>query len=775
MQHTRKLLTFPTMGVALLASFGIGLATIIVITVAFQRATDQLESRLSNERGRLVISEQLVNGILNMELLFSQIRLADSEPGYVRHMGQIEQVALSIDQQLHLLEHGGTMRHALGLNIYGIDEMVRTVSYSPGQRKAETPPLEVIEIAPLVQSSRVKALQLVALLRQRDACPADGAACRRLATEQISLMGKELPSFFYRMGENANRNFYEGLQTLDSLEVELQSQVSRLRLIQGLLIGLVGLSALGMAAFFVKRMGLTQNKLREAITKTEEASQAKTRFLATMSHEIRTPMNGILGMAQVLQTPGLDDKQRLAYVNMLTQSGQTLLRLLNDILDLSRVEAGKLELHPEPTAPNALCAEVVGLFSMQAESKGLTLSLSSSVGDDELVLIDPIRTRQMLSNLLSNAIKFTVQGSVTVELMFGPTGPSTDVLECRVTDTGIGVPADKLDQLFEAFSQVDDSTTRKYTGSGLGLSIVRRLAEQMGGNVTVSSSLGRGSQFSFSIQAPRVSNTLHTAAAAPSVWTITKPEEKKTDIPAFNAHVLIAEDNIINQAVLKHMLQAMGVSWVLAQNGQEALDICVHATNIDLVLMDMQMPVMGGVDAVKNIRQWERDHGRPRWPVVACTANAFDDDRKACFEAGMDDVLVKPVERLQLINMLKKWLPQKCQVSQHGDLQPKPSATADMTAVRFALDRLMPLLADQMFDAVSAFDPLQQACAGTTLEPGLQSVAQHMSALNLAAADLALRNWCEANGLQVTPGKTDHTVEGAHGPQTREPAENTGH
>ena len=386
----------------------------------------------------------------------------------------------------------------------------------------------------------------------------------------------------------------------------------------------------------------------------EAASRSKSEFLATMSHEIRTPMNGILGMAQMLQQPTMEAPARQEAALVIVQSGQTLLTLLNDILDLSKVEAGKFELIPVPCQPLQLVREMENLFSSSARSQGLRLLSGWGGPASATYTADATRLRQMLSNLVDNAIKFTPRGEVRIEAFEVSPAPShggAAVLEFAVTDTGIGLSQEQSARLFMPFSQADNSTTREYGGSGLGLSIVRRLARLMGGDAGVQSQPGQGARFWFrvqvqvqgqeaALQASAVAAAAPAAALAPLAFA------------AQGATVLVAEDNAINRTVITAMLESIGVASVLAEDGQQAAQalaqLVERGTPPALVLMDMQMPVLDGLAATERIRAWEKEHQLPRVPIVALTANAYAEDRARCLSAGMDDFLAKPVNLVQL-------------------------------------------------------------------------------------------------------------------------------
>ena len=384
----------------------------------------------------------------------------------------------------------------------------------------------------------------------------------------------------------------------------------------------------------------------------EAANLAKSRFLATMSHEIRTPMNGMLGMAQLLLMPGLGEEEHNEYVRTILNSGQTLLSLLNDILDLSKVEAGKLELAHGVFDPGQVVEETAALFAASARSKGLEIEVVWRGAAHQRYRADAMRVRQMLSNLLSNAVKFTAHGRVRLEVREIEHAGTTALLEFSVTDSGIGIPPEKLSLLFKAFSQADSSTTREYGGTGLGLSIVSSLAKLMGGEVGVESDAGKGSRFWFRIPA----DVLQTGEESRQVERPVETGRDTASPTAFGGNVLVVDDNLVNRKVVEALLKKLGVRAECLENGQEAVDAVLGGKRPDLILMDVQMPVMDGLEATKRIRQWEQDSPHPHVTIVALTAGAFEEDRQHCIAAGMDDFLPKPIRMDELAAALGKWL-----------------------------------------------------------------------------------------------------------------------
>ena len=397
-------------------------------------------------------------------------------------------------------------------------------------------------------------------------------------------------------------------------------------------------------------------ELRKANVRLEEISRLKSDFLANMSHELRTPMNAIIGFSELLSESFLTEEQ-LDYARTITQSATSLLTLINDILDLAKIEAGKLELEWSPFDLSEIIGNVAAMFKIPAREKGIVVACKIDSRIPRRIMGDSNRLRQILINLAGNAMKFTEQGGIDIEVAYEAEADGRIVSRFLVRDSGIGIPADRVEAIFEKFTQADGSTTRKYGGTGLGLAICLQLVEFMGGHLAVASEVGKGSTFSFVI-------SLEEAPAKTSSGQ--EHQETGGAQSARRGRILLVEDNAVNQRLAGILINRQGYEVEVASDGAEALENLRHQV-FDLVLMDVQMPNMDGMEATRRIREIEADPvllqgyvglrtlTRPLG-IVGLTAHARKEDEDACYQAGMNSFLTKPIVKAKLVMILSEMM-----------------------------------------------------------------------------------------------------------------------
>jgi len=421
-----------------------------------------------------------------------------------------------------------------------------------------------------------------------------------------------------------------------------QGSGSRARLTAFMLAGLACVICIS-AFFYIVNRGRQQQRMIVALNESEkrnkEAAKIKEQFLANMSHEIRTPMNAILGFTSLLKKTNLDSQQ-LQYVEYIYSSGENLLTIINDILDLSKIEAGMMSIENTPFSLNGLVSSVEVMFKDKARNKGLQFEVNLHPHIHDTLSGDAVRLTQILINLISNAIKFTDKGFVRVDVQaLKQTGEEVE-LQFSIKDTGVGIAPDKRKAIFDRFQQADAETSRRFGGTGLGLSIVKQLVDLQGGIIQVHSELKKGSEFivRLSYKPLKEEETL-------------LPLRQEDEKPAIeNLRVLVAEDNQMNQQLVRHLMNQWRVDYVLATNGKEAIDVLANE-DVSLVLMDIQMPEMDGYTAT----QFIRNDLKKTVPIVAMTAHAMPGEKERCLSYGMNDYISKPVKENELYSILKQY------------------------------------------------------------------------------------------------------------------------
>lgn len=664
-----------------------GLLLVIGLRVFFSGLQDELNQHSANERARLFIGEEIVRTLQAIEKDIYKMAVTTNTAGTRLVQRTINRELDKLRHDLNLLKHGGTVRRVIQLNIEGRDEMVREMHFTPTEKDSNYV-MELIEIDPLLDQLHAKKDTLADFLAQRWETIERRDLARFFAIEEeIATFLKHLPPYFQRLDENANRLFFDSNQRLQALEAQLALQRQRLAQIEVGLVALVVILASLAGVLVMRRIKLANtireqalNEARLARDQAERASRAKSEFVSRMSHELRTPLNAIIGFGQLLESEPLPPSQK-NYVSLINSSGRHLMELINAVLDHAKIEAGQLTLEQIPFDLHETIEAVRNIVADRANDKGLNFVVTIADLLPRHIVGDPTRLRQVLINLLNNAVKFTHAGKV--ELV---AGVEQDMLSFRVDDSGIGMDQATLSRLFQAFTQADETITRRYGGTGLGLLISKELIEAMGGTIEVHSAVGVGT--SFRIRLPL--KLAQAGEGAASSHEASLPAQQSLAKLA-GGSLLLVDDNQINRKLAAAMLGRLGLTYDVAENGLDALHK-IRQNAYALVLMDMEMPELDGISTTREVRRIEAQGSARRLPIIAMTANALEEDRQRCFEAGMDGFISKPI----VLPALEAEIRRVLLANQHAaELAPETAQAATKQTTAFDPKQAIAALGDE--------------------------------------------------------------------------------
>ena len=640
--------------ITLLTIFILGYIGIIIIHNIFSGILNKLDSSVKNEYSRYKIGEYIIKEIASIESNYYKM-------GVVSEIKDLKPIEKTIESEINdirkavlILKYGGVLDTHMNLNLLEMSIVSDKIYFLNSKKEKYT--FEAFELLPKLNELDEKFSEMEEVMKVRlSIIKNPNYETSKEDIAKVNLFFKQLPNLFINMKENASRLLYDSKKNIERLEEDIKKQKVYYRKLE-YIFTFIAMFFVLMFGYLLTKQILKKSKELEKLTEKSKlaeqealkANQTKSKFLANMSHEIRTPLNAIIGFSELLSKSKLE-KTYKDQAEIITKSASALLNIINDILDISKIESGKAEVSKSKFDLNNLLEQIVQLYSINTKQKNIELIYNLDSNVPQFVINDETKIKQVLSNILSNAIKFTAENKkVYLNVSLKKIKQNIATINFSIKDEGIGISKEEQKKIFKPFSQADGSISRKFGGTGLGLSISLNILQMLGSKIELISKEDEGSTFFFDLD-------FEIQAGIINQNPIIKTEEIQES--KYSGKILVAEDNTNNQLLIALVLEEFGLDVVIVDNGKMALDE-IKKEKFDLIFLDINMPVMDGIEALKHIKTYEQKLSI-KTPAIALTANSIKGDKEKYLEYGMDDYLSKPIRNAELSKILKQYLKNK--------------------------------------------------------------------------------------------------------------------